>query len=66
MLNRIRPRRVAVTLWNAGQSCQPSPSASGSSSITHEPASRWRRWTIPLRVISIAMNSPRFPPMAFR
>ena len=60
--NRIRPRSVVATRWNAGQSCQPSPSPSGSSSITHEPASRWRRWTIPIRSISAAMISSRLTP----
>ena len=60
--NRIRPRSVVATRWNAGQSCQPSPSPSGSSSITHEPASRWRRWTIPIRFISAAMISSRLAP----
>ena len=59
---RIRPRSVVATRWNAGQSCQPSPSPSGSSSITQEPASRWRRCTIPIRSISAAMMSSRFAP----
>lgn len=47
----MRARSVCSTLWNAVHSCQPSPSATGSPSITHEPASRSRRWTRPIRFI---------------
>ena len=45
-----------------GQSCQPSPSPSGSSSMTQEPASRWRRCTTPIRAIRAAMISSRLAP----
>jgi hypothetical protein len=57
--NLIRAWRVVATRWKAGQSCQPSPSPSGSSSITHEPASRWRRCTTPIRAIRLRIVSSR-------
>ena len=63
--NRMRARSVVATRWNAGQSCQPSPSPSGSWSITHEPASRWRRCTTPIRSMSEATMSLWFGPIAW-
>ncbi len=30
--------------------------------MTHDPASRWRRWTIPIRCMSAAMMSSRLAP----
>ena len=59
---RMRCRSVVATRWKAGQSCQPSPSPSGSSSMTQEPTSRWRRWTTPIFASSAAMISSRFGP----
>ena len=36
----MRPRRAWLTRWYASHSCQPSPSATGWSWMTQEPASR--------------------------
>ena len=57
----IRARSAAAIRWNAGQSCQRSPSSIGVPSMIHEPTSRWRRgvYTMPVISKSRAMVSSR-------
>ncbi len=50
-------RSVVATLWNAGQSCQPSPSASGCSSMIQNRPRAGGAAPIPIRAISSATIS---------